>query len=98
MNVNEFVNLIIDLIELNETILSTSHYDDLMSKRIEALELYDEYEMMVDESKLSNSELSSLDLLNSYLHRTNIAVIAFLQIRLVNLRIKQRILEDRKKI
>lgn len=96
-DVDKFANLIIDLIELNESILNTINYDDLMDKRNEALILYDKYEAVVENADLSDTEMDSLNLLNSYLHRTNKDVIDFLEKRIVNIRIKQRILEDRKK-
>jgi hypothetical protein len=96
-DIDKFVNLIIDLIDLNENILSVINYDNLMDKRAAILNLYDEYESKVDKNKLSDIEVDSLKLLNSYLQHSNTKVIKFLQVRIINLRIKKRILEDRKK-
>ena len=97
VNVNEVANLIVELIELNESILNITNHDDLMSKRSKSLTLYDQYEEYLDSNDLTESEHESLELLNSYLHHTTIEVNEFLRKRLINLRIKERILYDRRK-
>lgn len=96
-DIDQYTNLIIDLIDLNESILESSNYSTLLDKRSEALKLYDKYDALIAQVKLTEAQQSTLELLEDYLQQTNMEVIGFLEKKVINLRIKQRILEDRRK-
>lgn len=94
---DEFTNVIIDLIDFNEDLLKTRTYDQLISKSERALELYDRYEAAVDDYDLNPEQQQTLSLLQGQLNYTNNQVKRLLEVRLVNNKIKERILADRKK-
>jgi len=94
---DEFTNVIIDLIDFNEDLLKTRTYDQLVAKTDRALELYDRYDATVDDYDLTEEQQLTLSLLQGQLNHTNNQVKRLLEVRLVNNNIKERILAERKK-
>lgn len=94
---DEFTNVIIDLIDFNEDLLKTRTYSQFVAKTDRALELYDRYDAAVGDYDLTEDQQVTLSLLQAQLNRTNKQVKRLLEVRLVNNQIKERILADRKK-